>query len=131
MPETGVLLKDYVLPIITIFQLVCLVLAPFFILADLFAAMKISGPDMSRVDILNRGIKRLRHMKTWTLLLTVAYAFGMVGAVIVGSQFSFFINLLAGFIFYLCFRTAKRVQKQAQKELESANAVLFGKSDCL
>ena len=125
MPETGVLLKDYVLPVVVVLELICAIIGSIFVVASMVAgARSLNRRCKNRIEELSWRLKSMGYTKTWTLLFVVCCVFGVVISLISDEKALLYLNFLAAVLFLLLFLGIRQAHELVSKELDSVKAIL-------
>ncbi|MBI2064180.1 MAG: hypothetical protein HYT66_00495 [Candidatus Yanofskybacteria bacterium] len=125
MPETGVLLKDYVLPVVVVLELICTIIGGIFVVASMVVgARSLNRRRKNRIEELSWRLKSMEYIKTWTLLFMVCCVFGVVISLIADEKALLYLNFLAAVLFLMLFLGIRRMHELVSKELNSVKAIL-------
>ena len=125
MPETGILLKDYVLPIVVLLGLICVIIGGIFVVASMVAGVRaLNRRCKNRVEELSWQLKSVEYTKTWALLFVVSSVFGVVVSLIADEKALLCLNFLAAVLFLVFFWVIRQEHDLVSKKLDSVKAIL-------
>lgn len=125
MPETGTLIKDYILPLMVWADLILTIIGGALVVAGVVAMAKSSNRRCkNRVEQLSQRLRAIGFIKLWALIFANSSVLGVIIGFLSGGKGFVYGNFVVGVLFLIFFIMIKRTYQLVSKELELVKAIL-------